>query len=200
MSNVAIAAAVTAYARIHMIPFKIDPNTLYTDTDSSFTSKPIDPSLIGDQLGQMKDELNGKTIEEALFLGIKKYGYWYLDDNDNKTISSVFAGVRRNSLSFDEIIELYKDYKLHKHNDNRFYHSFNNLNISIKSVNIFIQKSDSKLLVDNNYIPLHIINGRLNKPFNVGGRQFNYLISKIFKFHCFYKYLYFELIKLINPY
>jgi len=44
-----------------MIPFKIDPNTLYTDTDSSFTSKPIDPSLIGDQLGQMKDELNGKN-------------------------------------------------------------------------------------------------------------------------------------------
>jgi hypothetical protein len=28
MSNVAIAAAVTSYARIHMIPFKIDPNTL----------------------------------------------------------------------------------------------------------------------------------------------------------------------------
>ena len=30
-SNVAIAAAVTAYARIVMIPFKLDPNTLYTD-------------------------------------------------------------------------------------------------------------------------------------------------------------------------
>jgi hypothetical protein len=38
MSNVAIASAVTAYARIVMIPFKIDPNTLYTDTDSYFTT------------------------------------------------------------------------------------------------------------------------------------------------------------------
>jgi hypothetical protein len=46
MSNVAIAAAVTAYARIVMIPFKIDPNTLYTDTDSSFTSKPKVEKLI----------------------------------------------------------------------------------------------------------------------------------------------------------
>jgi hypothetical protein len=55
MSNVAIAAAVTSYARITMIPFKIDPNTLYTDTDSAFTSKPIDPSLIGLELGMMKD-------------------------------------------------------------------------------------------------------------------------------------------------
>jgi len=40
MSNVAIAAAVTAYARIAMIPIKIvcaaHPNTLYTDTDSSY--------------------------------------------------------------------------------------------------------------------------------------------------------------------
>jgi len=43
MSNVAIAAAVTSYARIHMIPFKINPNTLYTDTDSIFTIKPLDP-------------------------------------------------------------------------------------------------------------------------------------------------------------
>lgn len=45
MSNVAIATAVTAYARIAMIPFKIDPNTLYTDTDSAFTSKPT-PNII----------------------------------------------------------------------------------------------------------------------------------------------------------
>jgi len=64
MSNVAIAAAVTAYARIHMIPFKIDPNTLYTDTDSIFTLVKLDPSLIGDEIGQMKDELKGGIIEE----------------------------------------------------------------------------------------------------------------------------------------
>jgi len=68
-SNVALSAAVTAYARIVMIPFKIDPNTLYTDTDSIFTSKPIDQSLIGDGLGQMKDEMNGTIINEGLFLG-----------------------------------------------------------------------------------------------------------------------------------
>jgi hypothetical protein len=50
MSNVAIASAVTAYARMVMIPYKIDPNTLYTDTDSIFTLVPLDPKLIGDQL------------------------------------------------------------------------------------------------------------------------------------------------------
>jgi hypothetical protein len=50
MSKVALASAVTAYARIAMIPFKLDPNTLYTDTDSVFTSKPIEPSLLADDL------------------------------------------------------------------------------------------------------------------------------------------------------
>jgi DNA polymerase type B, organellar and viral len=70
-SNVALAAAVTAYARIVMIPFKIDPRTLYTDTDSIFTLGPIDFNLIGDQLGLMKDEMKGIIIKEALFLGPK---------------------------------------------------------------------------------------------------------------------------------
>ena len=73
-SNVAIAAAVTAYSRAHMIPFKIDHNVLYTDTDSIFTSKELDSKLIsGTSLGMMKDELSGKIIDKAYFLGIKQY-------------------------------------------------------------------------------------------------------------------------------
>lgn len=107
MSNVAIASAVTSYARIVMIPYKVDPNTLYTDTDSAFTSKPIDPSLLSDALGAMKDEMNGIKIEEGLFLGPKKNGYWYYDKEGKKVYASVFAGVPRNSLTFDEISCIY---------------------------------------------------------------------------------------------
>ena len=44
-SNVAIASAVTAYARIHMIPYKLDESTVYTDTDSIFTTKPLNSSF-----------------------------------------------------------------------------------------------------------------------------------------------------------
>ena len=64
-SNVAIASAITAYARIHMIPFKVDHNTKYTDTDSIFTTKKLPDSLIGKDLGLMKDELSGCKISEA---------------------------------------------------------------------------------------------------------------------------------------
>ena len=74
-SNVAIAAAVTAYARIHMIFYKLLPATVYTDTDSIFTTDVLSEHLIGSDLGLMKDELNGGVFEEGLFLGLKKYGY-----------------------------------------------------------------------------------------------------------------------------
>jgi len=88
-SNVAIAASITSYARIHMIKLKTlcqhnGINIYYSDTDSIFTDKPLPDNLIGNNLGLMKDELNGSIIKEAYFLGIKQYGYWYTDTNNNK--------------------------------------------------------------------------------------------------------------------
>lgn len=49
-SNVAIASAVTAYGRIHMMKFKMlhDVNIFYTDTDSIFTDKELPSETIGD--------------------------------------------------------------------------------------------------------------------------------------------------------
>lgn len=76
-SNVALASAVTAYARIQMIPYKLLSGTLYTDTDSIFTSDKLPDHLIGKELGQMKDELDGLLINKGYFLGIKQYGYTY---------------------------------------------------------------------------------------------------------------------------
>jgi hypothetical protein len=99
-SHVGIAAAVTAYARIEMLEFKILLDKLgiklyYTDTDSFFVDSELPDYLIGDNLGQFKDELKGNSIKKAYFLGIKKYGYI---DNNNVT-HSVFSGVPRNSLT-----------------------------------------------------------------------------------------------------
>jgi DNA polymerase type B, organellar and viral len=181
MSNVAIAAAVTAYARIHMIYYKLLPGTVYTDTDSIFTTDILPDNLIGTSLGQMKDELSGLFIKEGYFLGLKKYGYWYLDKEGNRLEASVFAGVQRNSLSFNEIIDLYKGSTIHKSIDSRFYKSFNSLNISIKSANISIHKSDRKELVDNLYLAPHIVNGKLINLYNIAGSKFNYLKNKILK-------------------
>lgn len=62
-SNVALAAAITSYAIIHMLPFKLSCDTLYTDTDSIFTSKKLENNLIGKELGLMKEGLNvGRVV------------------------------------------------------------------------------------------------------------------------------------------
>lgn len=105
-ANVAIASAVTAYAIIHMIPFKIGGSCIYTDTDSVFTTKTLNGKFIGYDLGLMKDELGGLLIKEAYFLGIKKYAFQYYDRSNQLITKSVFAGVVRDSLSFEEIIKL----------------------------------------------------------------------------------------------
>jgi hypothetical protein len=99
-SNVGIASAVTSYARIEMMELKmlllrLGIKLFYTDTDSIFTDKEIPEHLIGKDLGQLKDELNGKFIKRGYFLGIKKYGYL---DSEDKT-HSIFSGIERNSLS-----------------------------------------------------------------------------------------------------
>lgn len=81
-SNVAIAAAVTSYARIEMIKYKILLNKLnlnlyYTDTDSMFIDGKLPEQFIGDSLGLMKDELNGGFIKQAYFFRYKKiWIYW----------------------------------------------------------------------------------------------------------------------------
>lgn len=60
-----------------MIPFKLLPGVVYTDTDSLFSTIPLPKEFIGKDLGMMKDELKGVKITEGIFLGIKQYGYRY---------------------------------------------------------------------------------------------------------------------------
>ena len=88
-SNVAIAAAITSYARIHMMDLKLNYDVLYSDTDSIFTTHPLPGHLIGPELGQLKDEMAGVVIDKAYFLGIKQYGYTYKDQAGNKVDKSV---------------------------------------------------------------------------------------------------------------
>jgi hypothetical protein len=104
-SNVALSAAVTAYGRIEMIKYKTLPDITiyYSDTDSIICNKPLPSYLVGNKLGQMKNELikkNTQKMERALFLGNKKYAYQYINNNTNKlTTLSVFSGVKRNYLT-----------------------------------------------------------------------------------------------------
>jgi DNA polymerase elongation subunit (family B) len=69
--SIAIASAITAYARIHMSQFKNNPNfkLYYSDTDSIYIDRPLSKDLVNSKiLGKMKLE---NILKKAIFLGPK---------------------------------------------------------------------------------------------------------------------------------
>lgn len=98
----------------------------------------------------MKDELDGKFITEAYFLVIKQYGYKYLDVNNNIIERCAVY------LLLMWLIQL----KVKKIDS--FFKSLKNLSINIKPTKITIQANSHKILINNTYLPINIIN--LNNP------------------------------------
>jgi DNA polymerase type B, organellar and viral len=157
MANVAVAAAITSYARIHMIPFKLHTDCYYTDTDSIFCSMELPSIFIGDMLGEMKDELEGVWIEDAIFLGLKQYGYSFIDSKSGKIIEkSVFRGVARNSLSLTDLKQLGCGGSIVRLIKNRFIRDFAKFQITIRDANLTITATRDKVIEGNNYLPPHV--------------------------------------------
>jgi DNA polymerase type B, organellar and viral len=80
--SVPIAAAITAYSRIHMSNFKNNPcfNLYYSDTDSIDINKKLSEQFIGTELGKMKFE---NEFKEVVYLAPKVYG-WINNENKKK--------------------------------------------------------------------------------------------------------------------
>lgn len=160
-SNVAIASAVTAYARVEMVKIKVyclknKIKIFYSDTDCIFTDKPLPSKFVGDGIGLFKDEMDGIIIEEAYFLGVKQYGYWFYDKEGTKIERSVFAGIPRDSITFNEVISLSKGKTLVRSISNRFFKSLNSFKIKISDSKITIKRSENKVLKGNVYYPQNL--------------------------------------------
>ena len=178
-SNVAIAAAITAYARIVMMPFKLDPSCAYSDTDSVFSKDILKLIKLGKELGLFKDELDGKVIKEAIFLDIKQYGYTY-NDSGKLVEKSVFAGAARDSISFKDIERLQQGATLELDVKTRFFKSLANLTIKVKTVRNSISYKPSKKLVGNKYLPINIQEtSNQNRGLNLLLRNISKLYKKI---------------------
>lgn len=93
----------------------------------------------------------GQVIEKALFLDIKKYGYYIQDKVGNKKVSSVFSGIQRNSLTFEEIINVFNGQVLTKVVPIRFFKSFQDLSITITSTKVSIINNPLKKRINNLY-------------------------------------------------
>jgi hypothetical protein len=101
--SVGIAAAITAYARIHMSQFKNNPNfnLYYSDTDSIYIDKALPDEFISSTiLGKMKLEY---VLTDAIFLAPKVY---YLQTVDGKVIYKVKGLKHEVNLSLDNFESL----------------------------------------------------------------------------------------------
>lgn len=74
---------------------------------------------------------------------------------------SVFAGVERDSLSFEDIKSVFYGKVITKHIPIRFFKSLRGLSIRISSTKITISKQSDKQLINNNYIPITINNSKI---------------------------------------
>ena len=101
--SIQISIFTTAYASIYMHKFLSDPNNsvLYTDTDSVFLEKPLNPSFIGEEIGQLKFE---GIAKEAFFISPKLY--CLLMDNGEVIIKS--KGVKKENLTVEDFRDLMK--------------------------------------------------------------------------------------------
>ncbi len=111
--NIAIASAVTAYARIHMSQFKnnlLFPNLYYTDTDSAYFDGPLPDSFISNtELGKLK--LEG-VYSEALFLSPKVYALRNSKEEIIKIKGLTKEAIKNNGITLENLeILLNKDYK-----------------------------------------------------------------------------------------
>jgi len=101
--SIGIAAAITAYARIHMSQFKNNPdfNLYYSDTDSIYIDKPLPEEMRSNTiLGKMKLEY---ILKNAIFLAPKVY---YLETEDGKIIYKVKGLKHEIVLTYNEFEQL----------------------------------------------------------------------------------------------
>jgi len=177
-NNIAIASAITSYARIEINKYKFlkDINLFYTDTDSIIIDKPLPSNLISNSIGLMKDVLKGDKIKEGIFISPKLYGYKTYN-NDEKIVA---RGIPINTLTFEDIKDIYNGKEITKC-VNKLFKNINDLtiksrNIDIKTKNLYMKNVKIPIFdKDNNligYKPIHInflkgaLYGALNYKFS----------------------------------
>jgi hypothetical protein len=111
--NIAIAAAITSYARIEMSQYKNNPNykLYYTDTDSIYINKPLPDSMVSEmELGKMKLEF---ISNKAIFLAPKVYGYLTKTNEEIIKIKGLTKETIKNNITLENLKQLLiKDNKL----------------------------------------------------------------------------------------
>lgn len=152
-TNIAIASAITAYARIFMSQFKNNPNynLYYSDTDSIVIDTQLPNEFVGNALGQLKLEY---IIKKAVFLAPKVYGLITVNENGDNIEIIKAKGLTKDSIKNIKVSDL--ELLLNKDSIKLFNQdkSFKNLfNSDIKVLNtaytLKITSNKRKLIYEN---------------------------------------------------
>jgi hypothetical protein len=145
--NVAIASAITSYARDYMSQFKNNPNLklFYTDTDSIYTNLNPDqmnklyPGIVSNNgLGKLKLE---NVSSKAIFLAPKCYA---LETIDGDFINKVKGLKKQVPIIFKDFeFLLYKDSKLVK-KQTKWYKSLTKGTIDVLNQSYTLRQTDNK--------------------------------------------------------
>ena len=150
--NIAIASAITAYARIHMSQFKNNPNLpnlYYSDTDSAYFDGPLPDSFISNtELGKMK--LEG-IYDKAIFLAPKVYGL----KNQNEEIIKIKGlskeSIVKNNITIELLEELLEKDSNLEFEQEKWYKNLDVANIIIKDQLYTLKATNNKReLIYNN--------------------------------------------------
>jgi hypothetical protein len=155
--NIAIASAVTAYARIQMSQFKNNPtfgSLYYTDTDSLYFDNPLPNHFISkSELGALK--LEG-VYDHAIFLSPLYRVYALKIDNEEiikiKGLSK--EAIIKNSINLNDLsLLLTKDQHINI-NQNKWMRSLSKANINIleQTYNLKVTGNKRELIYENNIL------------------------------------------------
>jgi hypothetical protein len=168
--NIAIASAVTAYARIHMSQFKnnpVLPNLYYSDTDSVYFDGPLPDHFINStELGKLK--LEG-IYDQAIFLAPKVYA---LKNQESEIIK--IKGLKTKTISeyIDLLYQLLIKGSKSSFNQEKWFKHLNKGTINILDQTYTLKITDNKrklifnsenVLIDT--LPFILNNGSLSNTF-----------------------------------
>lgn len=165
-TSVVIAAATTAYSRIHMSQFKNNPNIrlYYTDTDSIYTDSDIHESFVNNKtLGKLKLE---NVCKRAIFLAAKLY---CLETNSNKIITKVKGLKNTSTLTYNDFENLLnKNFILEKSHEKWFRHlTESNISILEQIYSIKVTENKRELIYNENNKLISTKSYKIDKSKNI---------------------------------
>jgi len=153
-TNISIAAAVTAYSRIHMSQFKNNsllPNLYYTDTDSLYFDGPLPDSFISStELGLLK--LEG-VYDSSVFLAPKVYALENQDGLIVKIKGLSKYSIVKNKINIELLYQLLHQNGNIKKNQDKWFRSLSEgtINILNQTYNLKVTGNKRELIYNSRF-------------------------------------------------